>query len=76
MADIADLQAADAAVVIYEGADHGFVHDASRRPTAPTTPPTPGPAPSPSSTSADAADPLGAPSPGRSAVPSARQIGA
>ena len=30
MADIADLQAADAAVVIYEGADHGFVHDASR----------------------------------------------
>ena len=30
MADIADLQAADAAVVIYEGADHGFVHDDSR----------------------------------------------
>jgi carboxymethylenebutenolidase len=30
MADIADLQAVDAAVVIYEGADHGFVHDASR----------------------------------------------
>jgi dienelactone hydrolase len=30
MADVADLQAADAAVVIYEGADHGFVHDASR----------------------------------------------
>ena len=28
MADIADLQAVDAAVVIYEGADHGFVHDA------------------------------------------------
>ncbi len=25
-----DLQAADAEVVIYEGADHGFVHDASR----------------------------------------------
>jgi carboxymethylenebutenolidase len=30
MADIADLQAADAGVVIYEGADHGFVHDPSR----------------------------------------------
>ena len=30
MADIADLQAADAGVVIYEGADHGFVHDAER----------------------------------------------
>jgi len=30
MADIADLQAVDANVVIYEGADHGFVHDASR----------------------------------------------
>ncbi len=30
MADIADLQAVDASVVIYEGADHGFVHDASR----------------------------------------------
>jgi carboxymethylenebutenolidase len=30
MNDIADLQAVDAAVVIYEGADHGFVHDASR----------------------------------------------
>ena len=28
--DIADLQAADAEVVLYEGADHGFVHDASR----------------------------------------------
>jgi carboxymethylenebutenolidase len=28
--DIADLQAADAEVVIYEGADHGFVHDPSR----------------------------------------------
>ena len=27
---VADLQAADAEVVIYEGADHGFVHDASR----------------------------------------------
>ena len=27
---IADLQAADAEVVIYEGADHGFVHDPSR----------------------------------------------
>jgi carboxymethylenebutenolidase len=30
MTDIADLQATDAAVVIYEGADHGFVHDATR----------------------------------------------
>ncbi len=30
MADIDDLQAADAAVVVYEGANHGFVHDASR----------------------------------------------
>jgi dienelactone hydrolase len=30
MADIADLQAVDAGVVIYEGADHGFVHDAER----------------------------------------------
>ncbi|MGZ4785056.1 MAG: dienelactone hydrolase family protein, partial [Acidimicrobiales bacterium] len=28
--DIADLQAADAEVVIYEGADHGFVHDPGR----------------------------------------------
>src|SRR4051794_11421073 len=27
---IADLQAADVEVVIYEGADHGFVHDPSR----------------------------------------------
>jgi len=27
---VADLQAADAEVVIYEGADHGFVHDPSR----------------------------------------------
>ncbi len=30
MADIAELQATSATVVIYEGADHGFVHDASR----------------------------------------------
>jgi carboxymethylenebutenolidase len=30
MDDIADLQATDAAVVIYEGAEHGFVHDPSR----------------------------------------------
>ncbi len=30
MTDVADLQAADADVVIYEGADHGFVHDATR----------------------------------------------
>jgi carboxymethylenebutenolidase len=30
LADVADLQAADAAVVIYEGADHGFVHDPDR----------------------------------------------
>lgn len=30
MTDIADLQAADAGVVIYEGADHGFVHDDTR----------------------------------------------
>jgi carboxymethylenebutenolidase len=28
--DVADLQATDAAVHIYEGAEHGFVHDASR----------------------------------------------
>ena len=27
---VADLQATDAAVTIYEGAEHGFVHDASR----------------------------------------------
>jgi len=27
---VADLQAADAAVHIYEGAEHGFVHDATR----------------------------------------------
>jgi carboxymethylenebutenolidase len=27
---VAELQAADAEVVIYEGADHGFVHDPSR----------------------------------------------
>jgi dienelactone hydrolase len=30
MTDIAALQETDAAVVIYEGADHGFIHDASR----------------------------------------------
>jgi dienelactone hydrolase len=30
LVDVADLQAADAAVTIYEGADHGFVHDPSR----------------------------------------------
>ena len=30
MVDVADLQAADAAVVIYEGAEHGFVHDETR----------------------------------------------
>jgi carboxymethylenebutenolidase len=27
---VAELQATGAAVVIYEGADHGFVHDPSR----------------------------------------------
>jgi carboxymethylenebutenolidase len=30
MADIADLQAVDARVVLYEGAEHGFVHDPDR----------------------------------------------
>ena len=30
MTDVADLQATDASVQIYEGAEHGFVHDASR----------------------------------------------
>jgi dienelactone hydrolase len=30
MDDVAALQAADASVVIYEGAEHGFVHDPSR----------------------------------------------
>jgi carboxymethylenebutenolidase len=30
MTDVADLQAIDAAVVIYEGAEHGFVHDPER----------------------------------------------
>jgi carboxymethylenebutenolidase len=30
MDDIAALQATPATVVIYEGANHGFVHDASR----------------------------------------------
>ncbi|MEI7592447.1 MAG: alpha/beta fold hydrolase [Actinomycetes bacterium] len=30
MSDISDLQAADVAVVIYEGAEHGFVHDPTR----------------------------------------------
>jgi len=30
MEHVSELQAVDAGVVIYEGADHGFVHDASR----------------------------------------------
>ena len=46
-ADLEALETVGVEVVRYEGADHGFVHDPDRRPTAPTTRPTPGAGPSP-----------------------------